>query len=203
MNANCPARTSLSLVDEITVHLHQMKSGLDVLYVAGTNGLQTSLAEGTLADYATLLHDKTALVHALVTQLHATIHKPALVQKHRAVRRTNERYSNNGRTQNHFTASARDKAVQLAVTALKNTLGLEHDAIESARIALLRALPCDDELPGWRCYQDAARKLFGSEGEIEVDQDAGVSVSDDGGAYVQGCCTAAMMNSPLSCRMAF
>jgi len=85
-----------------------------------------------------------------------------------------------------YTESARDKAVQQSLSVLEQSLGLDGGALESCRMALLRALPSRDELAGWRCYQNAARRSFGRDGEIEIDQDAGVSVSGDGGAYVQG-----------------
>jgi hypothetical protein len=46
------------------------------------------------------------------------------------------------------------------------------DALEEAR-------------QGW-LYIQRANDLYGREGEIEIDDDAGVSMSADGGAYVQG-----------------
>ena len=37
----------------------------------------------------------------------------------------------------------------------------------------------------WEQYREGARRLWYEDGEIEIDEGATVSVSDDGGAYVQ------------------
>ena len=37
----------------------------------------------------------------------------------------------------------------------------------------------------WEQYREGARRLWCEDGEIEIDEGATVSVSDDGGAYVQ------------------
>jgi len=42
-----------------------------------------------------------------------------------------------------------------------------------------------EDRPTVEQYRRAASRLYGNDGEIEVDADARVSRSDDGGAYVQ------------------
>lgn len=83
-----------------------------------------------------------------------------------------------------LTAAARDAAITAAVGALARTLVLDDEERDHVEAALRRLLPTAIERPARDCYCAAARERQ-VDGGLEIDTDAGVSVSDDGGAYVQ------------------
>lgn len=56
---------------------------------------------------------------------------------------------------------------------------------ESAFAKRVRGIFKEQEQPWWGHYIEQAQKEYGREGECEIDDDACVSQSDDGGAYVQ------------------
>ena len=51
--------------------------------------------------------------------------------------------------------------------------------------ALIAAVNAADDTPHAELYRDAAEFEYGEGGRIEIDSDATVSISSDGGAYVQ------------------
>lgn len=65
-----------------------------------------------------------------------------------------------------------------------------------------------NEIERHKLYREAANKIYGSEGEVEIDDDADVSEGLDGGAYVEawvwvpydavGICTRCGLNASVS-----
>lgn len=79
--------------------------------------------------------------------------------------------------------AALDGVMEQIAPTLKAQLNLDDGRLRAVR-RVLSTLMDDDRMQ--REVRERARELVGEDGELEIDEDAAVSWSSDGGAYIQG-----------------